>query len=347
MCLNCPFYFRTIFNMKSRLYIHLTDFCNQECGFCFAKRSNTKNVKKQISEKNLRLILKKVKNRSDVRLYLLGGEPTLHSDFSKTISLVMEQHLYVNLYTNGIFPLRILKILEKFGPRIRLIYNLSTPGFFFNKKIREKVISNVNQSALFCPVTLSFVSYFLDDSLISVVKLVPENTLKLVDVKLCMMVPTEGEKNPCTVDEFPKMGKNICKIIEYFEKNRPPKKYRFNKMFRRCMFSKRQSAFLQRLGLDFITKTSSCHQDKTMRDLFHVFSDLSTFKCYPLSERNRRLLNDRSNVSLINKNFLGMEKRLEKQYVLDACRKCPFFGFGKNQCSGPCLGFRINSFLNQ
>lgn len=326
------------------MYVHLTDFCNQNCPFCFAREEMTRAVKKEMSFEDFRKIVLKFKKTERLTLDFLGGEPTLHTEFKKFLSYALRHFFAIRLYTNGLFSNEVKKAIKRNAPRIRLIVNISTPGFRFNRKTREIILGNVDELASETPVTLSVVSLFLSDSVVrEYFQLVPRKILKKTSIKLSFMSPIAGDKNPISINDYPKIGKSICRVIKQLVKIGPPRQFRFNKMFRPCMFSKEDRLFLKKRRLEFITENNHCHSDSETEELYHVNTDLSTFKCYPLSTVdifNFREIKDEREIKV---KYNRLQKKYCQDLILPECKKCPFFGFKEGKCTGPCIGFRINA----
>ena len=327
------------------MFIHLTDFCNQNCPFCFAREEMTKSVQKKLELEDYKKIALKAKRFGAKFLQLLGGEPTLHPQFGEILAFTMRHFILVKIFTNGIFPIKVIEAIEKYAPRVNLVFNLSTPGFTFQPKIRELVLNNIDRLADNNIVTLSVIDAFQTPAIIkNSLSLIPPELIKKTLMKLNFISPQAGDVNMLKIEDFPNVGANIVKIVRYLKKVGPPRQIRINKMFRPCMFSKSQRAFLDKEKLNFIYQNTTCHFEDIKKEGFHITSDKITFKCYPLST-----------VDLLNHDIKSMDMKKtydyyqQKQhdyghnYILPYCRQCPFFGLESGQCSGPCMAFRINA----
>lgn len=80
-----------------KIYIEITNVCNFHCSFCV----DTTRAKKFMSVDDFRFIAEKAKVVTDyVYLHVLG-EPLLHPQFDKILSICAENKLKVNISTNG------------------------------------------------------------------------------------------------------------------------------------------------------------------------------------------------------------------------------------------------------
>jgi hypothetical protein len=162
------------------------------------------------------------------------------------------------------------------------------------------------------------------------------------------MTPIVGDRNLITINDFYKVGGNICDLILKLEKIGPPLQIGFDRLFRPCMFSPKHAAFLKKRGMDGITKNTICHETKPggdgywSGDFFHTTSDLTTFRCYPLSTIDLFKVTP-DNIKSLRKKYTDLEEQYRREYVLPECRKCPLFGYEDGECNGPCLAFRMNA----
>ena len=85
------------------LSIVITNFCNQNCSFCFARNEMAEALKKEMSLDQFKLVLDKSQKAKIHVIYLLGGEPTLHSKFPQLLDIASKKILFIKIFTNGIF----------------------------------------------------------------------------------------------------------------------------------------------------------------------------------------------------------------------------------------------------
>jgi len=304
-----------------------------------------KTKRKEMSFNNFRFVTKKLKQAGILNIDFLGGEPTLNSQFPKILDYALKNFFIIQMFTNGIFSVKVKKALLKAIPRLVLIFNIGTPGFRFNARIRKEVMDNIRPFTTTATVVLSMVSSFMNErEAIEIIDLVDPLLLKQTMFKLSCLSPTAGSKNLISIKDFPKIGHNVCKVISYLEKVGPPKKAVFNSMYRPCMFSDKDREFLNQRDYRYIYDTKTCHSNLSYgTDCIHVNSDLKTFGCYPLSTINTFSLEKNTNYGKLKQKYAEIEEGLKKKFTLPQCRKCSYFGLEEGQCSGPCLGFRINA----
>ncbi len=82
----------------NKIYIEITNICNLKCSFC----SETKREKKNMSLKEFKKVLDKIKEYTDIIYLHVKGEPLLHPQIMDFIKEADKYHLKVNITTNGI-----------------------------------------------------------------------------------------------------------------------------------------------------------------------------------------------------------------------------------------------------
>lgn len=87
----------------NRLDLYITDFCNLKCKHCYMEGVPCH----QLSFEQIKMIVKKAEEDyfggKIEEINLLGGEPTLHPEFSKIVSYLTDENYRVRISTNGYF----------------------------------------------------------------------------------------------------------------------------------------------------------------------------------------------------------------------------------------------------
>ena len=90
-------------SQKTNPNILLTEVCNMNCAYCFAKETMMAPPKKEMSLADFERLLVFLKNNRQNEVRLMGGEPTLHSQFKEIVDLALSHSLKVKIFTNGFF----------------------------------------------------------------------------------------------------------------------------------------------------------------------------------------------------------------------------------------------------
>lgn len=316
--------------------ILITNFCNQNCSFCFAnKEMNDKSIKKEISINDFKGIISKLKKDPTIKVIkIMGGEPTLHSKFKEIINLALKHFSYIQIFTNGIISEDLTNFLIEKTPKVRFTFNIMTPGFLFNPKIRYIISQRLYQLVKLTRITLSF-TFDMNTDMEIIFKALDDQILSSVHhFRLGFANPIARQKKFYRFSDFPKMGKQLFYVVSKIRRYNKNAAISLNCGFTRCMFSRSEFNYLKKeiniSGFGCFGKDSS----------FDIQTNMSAFHCFPLSTMDKISTRKRSfknvNRYLLYKRFFYWSK-----IKRNVCLKCPFYGFGKNKCPGPCLGFLI------
>ena len=84
--------------MYIKAWINVNTDCNLKCNRCY----NRFNEMSEISLERLKTLATILKEANILKIILLGGEPTLHTNIIEIINILMEKELDVTLVTNGL-----------------------------------------------------------------------------------------------------------------------------------------------------------------------------------------------------------------------------------------------------
>ncbi|MBQ9965351.1 MAG: SPASM domain-containing protein [Clostridia bacterium] len=83
--------------MYKKVYVEITNVCNKACSFC----KGTKRPPKFMSEDEFSFVLDKIKGKTEYVYFHLMGEPLLHPQIEKFISLAKQKGFKPAITTNG------------------------------------------------------------------------------------------------------------------------------------------------------------------------------------------------------------------------------------------------------
>lgn len=323
------------------ILVLITDYCNQSCPFCFARVEMKSPVKKEISIEDFKMIVKKCQQAGVLRIALEGGEPMIHSKIEQILKLSLDSFIHVHINTNGIFSDQVEQILYGAGHRVSLFFNISTPGFVFNKNVRALVMKRIKKLCQTCPTTLVITSkFFHEKDAKDIINLIDKNLIKRVTIRLGVEGVIAGERNYSSISDFPRIGNNFFKVFRYVENLSPSLSIVLSKSIVPCMFTEEQRNYLKSKGF---LKQFHCHPESE-GVWFSITPSLDTFMCYPLSTSNRfKIAKDSSFINLRDY-YQNIQKKHDEEFALPECKKCQFFGLKEGKCPGPCLGFKINAY---
>ena len=319
----------------------ITNYCNQSCPFCFASRemsSPTLDREMKLDDYK-RVIAKVTKGGLTKGIKLLGGEPTLHSKLFEMLDIAKQKKLFVQIFTNGVMGKEKVEKLASYGNKIGYTFNVMTPGFQLNEKLRTEVSANMAILGKKSSMTLSITvdPYFNHDAFYRTVN---TSVLEVIsDIRIGLSNPVAGERNWYKFSEFPKMGQVITNFMKRARKGGFKGIFHMNCGFTRCMFTTEEYSYIKK---EFSFIGWACFGKESSMD---IAVDMSAFHCFPLSEHKRVDLKKIS-YKEANKELIKTRMILWSQMKKKVCLTCPFYGFGEEKCPGPCLAFTINEAVS-
>ena len=105
--------------------IAIVNYCNLKCPYCFAE-DMIKEENTFMSLENYNKILDFILKNPQDKIGILGGEPTLHPNFSEIINITKEKcsKSHITLFTNGIELQKFLPLLDN----ISILINYNNPN---------------------------------------------------------------------------------------------------------------------------------------------------------------------------------------------------------------------------
>jgi MoaA/NifB/PqqE/SkfB family radical SAM enzyme len=297
---------------------------------------NTETIDREMELINFQKILRKMKQKNIDTVKLLGGEPMLHSRISEIIKLSLKDFKYVQIFTNGIISDDQAVFLKQRLPSIKFTFNVMTPGFQLNPKIRNSVIKRILSFAPHTEITLSLTIDPATDVLFVLKTITEEVIMSAKQMRIGFSNPTAGEAKYYTFDQFPKMGNQLYQLVKRVKEINTGLNLHLNCGFTRCMFTEEQYYFLMKTGLHFLGW--GCFGRESSMD---IATNMTAFHCFPLSTRHRVPVSS-SGLPIIDRKLISKRYDYWKEIYQNICKKCPFYGHVPGKCPGPCIAFLMN-----
>jgi len=277
--------------------ILLTNFCNQKCPYCFAE-NEFKKKKTEMSFDNFKLVLDFLKKSSDKNVRLMGGEPTLHSGFKEIIDFALAGGFSVQVFTNGLFSSDILNFLSEKAGKIKYSFNLNSPRDY-SKSQWKLILNNLETLSRYNNCLIGKVIWRKNFNIDYLLRLTSKYPIKTVMLRIAN--PIIGEKNrfPAQKD-YPALAKNIIREIKKTDKDKV--KIGFGCGLYQKMFNKRQQDILKKHNIDL---KWGCQANSGR---FDIRTDLSVFRCFPLSDWQKKNLLDFKNIKEVEEYFSRLMK---------------------------------------
>lgn len=118
--------------------IAITKYCNLRCPYCFAETMLEERETKNISIKRFKEILDWIKPIEEERIGIIGGEPTLHPQFSQILFILNHFCSLYNkesiIFTNGIY---LNKYINQISDKTSVLININSPNFMSKDQFND------------------------------------------------------------------------------------------------------------------------------------------------------------------------------------------------------------------
>jgi len=319
------------------LNINLTTYCNLRCPYCYAvdlwKSAGNKRQDKEISIKNLKIVIDFMKRSGLTEFRMFGGEPTLHSRFEQVYDLVSRNGFSVKVFSNGIIAKEKVEFLSRQKSLTGLIVSVLPPGFYSAKQYQ---MLNFTMSKLNRSINLGFVVHRLDFDAYFIIDLIEKYDLKRT-VKWSISAPCFRHRNV-----FIKLNDHKKVIARLVQHSRRFKKHRIrwysDSTFMYCLFTRKQ--------LDALFHNVKFIPIDVCRPVSEVAPNLSIYRCYGTASLSNRALKltDFKDAKQAHLYFLRKEAPFKKMGVFKKCLSCDLKG---RVCGGGCLVHTLRSFPKQ
>ena len=319
----------------------VTELCNLSCPYCFADEFVNKKVN-EITLDNFQKVLNFVLPSKSFGGFIgfIGGEPTLHSNFSELLKIVsrIDEIKEVLIFTNGI------KIDETFNltsdQKFTFLINLNSPdviGFSKYSRIVENIdylISKLNKKH---SITLGLNIYKLDNNYDYFLDILQK--YKFRSARLSITVPNtkDGKDGFERLSIFKDLAYKLYVDLLYrdinvtFDCNKIPM----------CLWTdeeiKKISLFQannenERIG--FNLNSNKCNP------VVDILPDLTAIRCFGLSQNSKVKIEDFASLDeLIGYYRVNFDEKLIKIPTVDKCRSCE--KFENNLCYSGCLANKL------
>jgi organic radical activating enzyme len=272
-----------------------------------------------MSFNNFKLVLDFLKNSKEKTVRLMGGEPTIHSQFKEIIGYTFSQGFSLKIYTNGIFPSNLAKFLAKYKNQIRYSFNVNSPNSY-SMKTWNQVNKNLGILSPFRNILVGNVIYQKDFNIDYLIDLAKKYSLRGILLRTANPIINQNNKY-ISLKDYSVLVKNLIKGIKQANQNK------IGVGFGCGLAKKSFSKMEQRLIKDYqvVTRGWGCNGNSGR---FDIGVDLSVFRCFPLSYWRKKKLSDFSNTKEAERYFIKtMEKYESGNISLDSVNQGPCFAY--------------------
>ncbi len=307
--------------------IILTHNCNRACEFCFQEPKSNKFVEMSIS--NFEFLLQWLKTQQILNITLLGGEPSLHTNFKKILELSEKFNMKITILTNLLFsPGKIISYLQNvksIAANIALIDEHSTID-------RKRIFENISFLEQFkIPIVLCSTIYKKNQSINSIIELANQFN-NIHNIRLDLARPSINKINTCILsDEIFSYKSQFLAYIDKIEKN--GLSVILDCPLPKCFFTSNE---IKKYDL-----SSKGLSHNTCGSLFVINPDLSIGLCPFFNITEKKIIEFQSSwdVEFYLSNKLNIESIKYPVKTYEQCLNCQYNK--DNSCSGYCLAEKV------
>lgn len=312
--------------------IILNQTCNRRCVYCFA--GTEKSPAPEMTLDNLTMACDFLERSFCRKINVLGGEPSLHSQFSLFMDYLFARRFAVHVFTNGVMPaealagLRQIIALRRLTPhRLKFVVNVNEEKYC---SAGEMAAQKLTLSALNAFCSLSFNIFESSCSLDFLPELIREFNL-IPELRIGMAAPVMGGGNRfLDISSFPAIAAKIVAFSHRLQDQGVD--LVLDCGFPLCLFSDAQ------LGKLYRHKTQLKFICRAIPD---IDPELNVYHCYPLSGYYPRRLTEFRDLEEIRGYFAALLSHDQGGAgIFPACAKCVHRRRG--MCAGGCRGHYIS-----
>lgn len=312
--------------------VFITNTCNLRCSYCFAKGMLGSAHAEEMTMEEIKRIANFIK-RWDVPLNgnrpsfisILGGEPTLHSNFKKIIDYLLKNGFIINMFSNGTFSHEIADLLGKLpAESINIILNINKQENYSqeqwgNVKYNLKHLHNI--------IALGFTIFQSDFDYETVLQYIDHYNLKR-DIRLGISMPIVNAFNAYVAyPQYKQIAKRILKFAKKsFDRNIV---VGFDCGFILCMFSRRE---LGRLKLHNARLNFTCD------GAIDIGKNGRVWRCFPLYSIHNTELGQFDSVTAL-RDYYNNLLPVKVKGISGSCGRCKHYI--RHNCSGGCYGYEF------
>lgn len=275
--------------MNNAPNILLTNLCNARCEYCFARDEMNRNMVQEMKYKDFLKVVKFLKKNKVTSLRLMGGEPTLHTQFEKVVMVGLKKFDNIVIFSNGLIPIKSKQILMDNPEKLQFNFNIDTPDCRNSFVLRKRVAKTIQDFIGSSEVSIGFTVSDLSRDYLKLFDVFPKKSLRKMGVRLGYAKAVMGQKYFFKHSEFKKLGTKLIKII------RSLKKLGLNDIYIDCGLEKEM---FTSSDLSFLLSQTKMHGwgCEGKWSSFDIATDLTIFPCFPHYKQKRFKLKEFRNL---------------------------------------------------
>lgn len=315
----------------------LTEYCNMRCGYCLAKDKILQGVlhpaglrAHEISLKEAEVIMDYHERDGQKDFRVLGGEPTLHPQFTQLLHRALARKFHVVLFTNGIFNRPVADQLHDIPKKDILYVVNANPPVRYTQANWE--ILKVNLALLKKKrIALSFNIHELTFDYRFILALAKKFKIDIFSVSVAM--PGTNADAQCL---HPSQYRSLIPRLLQFARACAKLKIRWewNCCLPQCVLSKSE--------LKKFSSLVDCLIPHTCITGLTIGPGYQTSMCLGTSGFPSVKLTDYPTLSKVREHFKSSYASFRRVGGYDTCIDCAQIQNGR--CQGGCVGYTMNTF---
>ncbi len=335
--------------------IMITDVCNLHCLYCFANEFVNHDAN-EISMESFHSALDFiVKDGICKTVGLIGGEPTLHSQFREILRAIIDDERVegATLYTNGICVKEC--IFELSHRKFHILINCNSPadiGDAAYKKMRDNIAFMVNEMYMRDRITLGINVYSDSMDFEYFIALLKDFGFKKARVSIT--VPnTDTKRCMNATTYFLTMKSAMKRLFSSLLENGIMPYYDCNKMPSCCISDEDIKEVVQGVNIDEMLSSPQLRAGEDVAintpvvhcaPVIDILQDLSAVRCFGLSDVTKVHISDFRNIAELRNYYMGSIDCFA--HATSYSSKCADCRHRKNlECYGGCLAFKISEII--
>jgi sulfatase maturation enzyme AslB (radical SAM superfamily) len=278
----------------------LTNFCNQQCPYCFAQENMINSSQKEITFENFKFIIQRYRQEGLNEIRFLGGEPTLHTEFIKLVELSTESFNKIWIFTNCLIPKKVDEYIKKTkNHKLVFVVNLDTLSFSDDNRKRQEIIDRIRVYSDFAEIYTGFTISDLEKNYLQIYDDFSRETVSSMRVRFGIAKPILGTQpflDLMSETEKKLVGRKIITTAKALLKI-GVKSVTFDCGLQPTMFTASERAFIER---NIILKDWGC---QGYWGEFDIDTDLTIIPCFPHSQAQRKKITDFRDFTAIKKEY--------------------------------------------
>lgn len=311
--------------------LSITQKCNKSCVYCFAQDSESQQDHTEMSLNLFKQALEYLKLSDIKQVRILGGEPTLHSQFQEFIETALEQNFEILLFTNGLINNRILDFLANISDKkLSILLNTIHPSENNSIGMQRQQKTMKRLSSCITPGVNIYRSGMDLNYLVEYI----ENYNLFKEIRFGISHKMLSGKNVYLhPKEYYKVGYDIIELKLKLQNSEI--KFNFDCGFVPCMFPEE---YFELLSEELNATGTACHP------IIDLLSNGVFISCYPLNNLKQIEMDDKINERQIVNEFNNEYDKYKNVGIFPHCSSCLIFG---KRCNGGCLSFKIQRFKKE